>query len=130
MFLDDRTMNRLSVLSKAFRLRGGSAAAPSKFSFVKPHQYAIPSAQMTPQGAATTANFIYNTFFSTNARYVSTVLAVTIVGEIVFVKFWDNVWKSHNGNVRLCNSNYFPEAVFIFFVLLFTFPVNRSCSRT
>lgn len=93
-------MNRLSVLSKAFRLRGGSVAAPSKFSFVKPHQYAIPSAQMTPQAAASSANFIYETFFSTNVRYVSTVLAATIVGEIVFVKFWDNVWKSYNGDVR------------------------------
>jgi hypothetical protein len=93
-------MNRLSVLSKAFRMRGAApAAAPSKFTFVKPHQYAIPTIQVSPSSAASMAGNIYETFFSTNARYITSVLAVTIVGEILFLKFWDNAWESHNGDV-------------------------------
>jgi hypothetical protein len=102
-------MNRLSVVARALRLRGGAAAAPKSaaahnYAFVKPHAMAIPTTQAAPSQAASRAKLIYDTFFSTNARYVTVVLAATIVGEAAYTKFFDTWWRIHNSEVRVVSA--------------------------
>jgi hypothetical protein len=97
-------MNRLSVVARAFPLRGGAAPSNilSKFTFTKSHKVATPG--VSPAAAAARSKLIYDTFFNTNAKYVTVVVCAAIVGESVYTTAVESFWKTSNGNVRISTS--------------------------